>query len=1361
MTSSYTFKPLGPAPIQDPFIARLNRANPWGSGKATGAINTIFLVQDETSKDGTLYAGAAGGGVWGRPYKGTTDEWGEWEWLSSASGYEGAQSISKIKVFTGNKWLVAAQGATSSFGKLQGSIDKPLQIAERLADGKLKWIPNLLNIQDKITGKAITALETADDLLIIGTSNGLHITSINSNGELSTVETASNLNGLTNSNITSIARGESGNIYAAVLGKGVYTSTISELKTNPAKEWELIPSSEALSLNKIMLRVATSKDPSTGKDILYLATGINKPAQKFKGYDSINRVIYDESNSQLTWQNADIYGKIGNNQVELHSSFAADPTDPNRVFAGGNWGPGEWDPDEKEWVYTAFGYTGGIVATVFSNSEIKFENYFSYKNDDGTKVINETTGAPHADSRNIIFLKTADETTRIIESDDGGIYIKDLDETKPWKGLNDGLRTTEGFSSDWSNIGNLAITAMQDNATAVGRFGNQPGWLNVTGGDGAIARFDDGFIGSDGISRAYFASQQYGASGIVEQNSYDSKGLLLSSDVLNLSIVDKFGNDQDWYEYENQWYGAARYPFYYPAETSDIRAGDVVLSGMRNIYEQVIPHWQSVTLGEMILVPLIAEDAVPSKARKFTEVVIGSNKAFEFTNQKPYSWDTLYASYFQTQKDQSGNNITTAKLYGRQASTGKNENWIKNRDNYQLKDLSANLPKIVQNNAITGITFNPDNPNQIWATIASSSVAFHAPNPVGDEIFKNPSYLIYSNDAAKTWEVITESGKNGIPESASLQQVVYTPATSNRGAELYLGGYGGIWYAPIEANRKISSFSPVRWQGVEEKGNFNMWNTNLEYDPVDDVIIASIMAQGAWLLSRSNKELEPRQNIEPGLRITNAILPQNISNLRDRKNRDIKGSLEVSLNRNEENKHKNVSVELVLPTNYANYINITVANQIVKDRVTLDFPAGVNELSIDISTVMSNASIPDKSLQFKLENANNSTIVDNTSNIFLYATEEIITLNQEVSGEVSGVFYANLTQTEINNGLPSQAKQLSILMPRSNLNAGDQLFWFPVNSDGSINNGTNADGTPKVLMPKEPGYANLAKTKSNHLATSNQSLDTRAFSPTQATIAFSNPAAILSSEGISIGDLSSSTNTTIVGTDRFALGLQNSKGNVRLSTLGFDIDPYLNNVVAIGEPDYGSQVVLAPAEGALFIVDEVIYYGPSNATLSSVEFNLDVASFGRFNSGYGIFRVDNTLGEFLVGEDKLLETPLKPGDIEYAKEAFKRSQSNSLDGITGLPIPGFAQSNQSTISLAKGNSYGLYITPNKIIKSPDQITDLSQILFSIKNANQNQQLQHVSMGTGYFAFEDMGFAGDRDFNDMLFAITPKNQSIIG
>ena len=195
---------------------------------------------------------------------------------------------------------------------------------------------------------------------------------------------------------------------------------------------------------------------------------------------------------------------------------------------------------------------------------------------------------------------------------------------------------------------------------------------------------------------------------------------------------------------------------------------------------------------------------------------------------------------------------------------------------------------------------------------------------------------------------------------------------------------------------------------------------------------------------------------------------------------------------------------------------------------------------------------------------------------------------------------------------------------------------------------------------------------------------------------------------------------------------------------------------------------MAPAEGELFVVDELKYYAPSNAKASTVEFNLDVASFGNYKSGYGLFRVDNQFGEFLFVDNKYREmevegkqyiNPIKPGDPGYAKEAFKRSQSNGLDGITGLPVD-FAQSTRSIVSLAKGNSYGLYITPNKVFNSPDQINDLSEILFSVKNANSTKQLQQVSMGAGYFAFEDMGFAGDRDFNDMLFAITPKNPSII-
>ncbi|MCP9807896.1 DUF4114 domain-containing protein [Cyanobium sp. HWJ4-Hawea] len=1350
------FKPLGPAPIQDPFRARLSIGNPWGSGIATGAVSSLFMVQDNNTKDGILYAGAAGGGVWGRPYTGATDAWGQWTWLSGSNGYEGAQSISKIKVSDDNKWLISGQGATSSFGNLSGLIDKPLQVAERLAGGSLKWIANDGNSQEKLKGKAITSLEIADNIVVAGTNTGLFIGSIDSEGKLATLGAAANLSESTSSYISSIAKSSSGRLYAAVIGKGIYTSTISELRQAPSREWKLIDSSEPLCRDKSMLRVTTAKDPATGKDILFLATAIITASSPSGLYDSINKVIYDEKVTNSNWQKADVSGKIGSDQAMFHSSFASDPTNPEQVFAGGNWGPGEFK--NGEWVLAHLGYTGAIVATDFSGNQPKFTNLFPSKEEPN----NSDVTAPHADSRDIDFMQTLSGVTRIIESDDGGIYIKDLgtskdiDTTKPWKGLSDGLRITEGFSSDWSSIGNLAITAMQDNSTAVGRFGNQPGWLNVTSGDGAIARFDDGIVGSDGISRAYFSAQQYGSSGIVEQNSYDYSGTLLSSDVLNLSIIDKYGNFQDWFDYENTWYGALNYPFYHPAETSEYRAGDIVFSGMRNIYEQVFPHWQSVTLGEMLLVPLIAEDADKNKPRFFTEVAIGSNQAFQFKEQKPYSWDALYTSFNQNE-DVGGTPTTTAKLFGRKASASTQQDWFKNVNAYQLKDLSANLPEYVQkNNTITGIAINPNNPDEIWATVAYTKISYtqQLKRPKAD--YFSASSLIYSPDGGINWSIVAESGKNGIPATASLQQVVYAPKTESAESELFLSGYGGAWRASVGATNILSTFKPVGWQGAGDDNNFNMWITNLEYDLADDLVIASVMAQGAWLLSRSNKELEQLEETKAGFRINQAIIPQDISTLRNRKNRKIFGSIEISLQRSKDNLNKEATVELVLPSDASKYLQLLEVKENIinssSSRYLFRFPSGVNEISVLFVSNLNSITLPDKLINFKLENATNATIADNSGSIFLYATADMITLNQEAEG----VFYSNKSRSESSENLPSQAQQLAILMPRANLKAGEQLFWYPVNSDGSIQSGQTA------IKPTDSSYLNFAKSKFSYLATARESYDSRALSPEKALEAFSNPSAILSSEGISIGDLATTAGTTLPYADRFALALQDIEGNVRLSTLGFSINssPELDNSVVFGAPGIGSQVVLAPGEGQLFMVDELTYYAASNAGSSNVDFNLDVARFGGYLSGYGLFRVDNTYGHFLFGDKGKLANHLAPGSVEYAREAFRRSQTNTVDGITGLPIPGFAQTSRSSIQLAKGNSYALFITPNQVLASPDQIDSLSEILFSVKEANLGKDLQQVSFGTGYFAFEDMGLRGDRDFNDMLFAITPVVQPIV-
>jgi len=1349
-----TFKPLGPAPIQDPFQIKLNQANPWGSGKVTGAISTLELIQNPDTKDGTLYAGSVSGGVWARKYNGATDSWDEeWKWLSSSIDYKGVQSISKLKVTADKKLLIAASGAVSSFGDLRGDIKEPLQLASLAPDGTFKqWKQNVENNQDLIKGKAVTALETSNNLVIIGTDEGLYVGKID--GELKKVTASPNIP----YNIHSIVVGESGRIYAATLA-GIFTITSSALAEDQESYWQLVSNSTSLTQKKQALRLATQKDPASGKDILYLGSGVENQ------YSTISRVIYNNEET-LDWVNLNTANQIATEiSFGSHMTLKAHPTELNRVLAGGTYLKGN---------IIGQGAAGGLTEVTFVEKEGKYEPHARTtnfpKNADGT--------APHADSRDIIFLTTKGNTTRIIEASDGGIAIKDINIMAPWKfNLNEGgLRTTESFSSDWSNVGNLAITAMQDNAVSITKYNSTPTWLNITGGDGAIARFDDAKKDNrNGLSYAYYGSQSYSNGGILETAAYDKSGTLTRTDRLELEVLDSFENFQDFLNYDMIYtkYDPKTqngYDFYLPFETNAYRANDIVLAGQRNLYEQIVPHWQLPTYGEMMLVPLLEDiDTKKAARRRFTAVEIGSRKGETLSKSKPYSWDSLYTSFYEM--DQTNTRSSTSYLYGRKADEEKKESrGTKDiASNFRLTDLSSYLPPEAKKGVITGISVNPNNSDELWATISNGSINYYGA-PKDSKDFQKPSHLIYSSNGGKNWvfQIGSGQGQNGIPENAQLQQVQYVPARDGKSAELYLGGYGGVWQATINNDGKPGAFKSVNWDGLGEKPNFNLWNTNLEYDPVDDVLIASIMGQGAWLLNRSPLEAAPAAT--PGLRISPIVLPQTNIFLKRKKDRAINGVMTVSLERTEENKNSNVSVDLSLDPGWEKYLSLTRINQPNSDdlegknSITLNFPKDVNQLSFYVQTVLPYITLPDIKIGVSLKNPVNSIIAtDNPSSFaYLYANGETIMLREEAEG----VFSSDSTRLERFTkerfpNFPSQAQQLAVLMPRANLNTGDQLFWFTVNSDGSINDGT------KKIMPTEVNYIEAVKKQFNTyqlIGTSTQVYDDRAFSPEKAALAFSNPNVVLSSEGVSIGDLSSTAGSTLPSQEKFALALQDSKGNVRVSTQGSELDsnPALDNTLIIGKPGIGSQVVLAPAQGELFVAD-INFSSSDIVPADRIEYNLDVASFGNYTSGYGIFRVDDPYGNFRVINNVINNTE-KPaveiGSLDYATEALKRSLSNGLDGITGMPPPGFAQSKKESIILATGNYYGLYITPNQIIKSTDQLTDLSQILFSIKDANQNKELQHVSMGTGYFAFEDMGFAGDRDFNDMLFAITPKNPSII-
>jgi len=1325
-----TFKPLGPAPIQDPFGSNINLANPMGSGIASGAINSLAIKQDPTTKSGWLYAASVNGGLWSSKYNGETDEFDPWQWQSSSNVYIGAQSISKIEITQKQKWLIAGRGKPSNAVGTSGNILDPLQVAEILVDGSLQWIANENGIQSNIFDAPITALESVDELIIIGTYNkGLQVSSLNNTGKLQTI-TPANLDidpttdYSTKFDIRSIAIGASGRIYAAVLGKGVYTINKQELVKNKASTWSLLKDTDKLSLNKDNLRLATNTDPATGEEIIFLGTSSNGRI------DTINQTRFNDNSLNMIWKSENVAGLIGSAQADDTNggngnfSFASDPTNHNRVLAGGN-------------SFRPLASQGGLVAVTFANAgDAKIERLFAQFNSDNS--------APHADSRDIIFLKTKNGH-KIIESDDGGIYQRENNLSGKWTGINQALNTAEGYASDWSNIGNLAITAMQDNSVAIGSYSKKPVWLNVYSGDGSIGRFDDGIRGSDNRSRGYYSSQMYDEGKGLSVSTYGANGRLEGIEYLNLNVTDEYNNILEFKDYDYQWALDKKidYPFYQPVETSSYRAGDYVMAGKRNIYEQISPHWLG-SPGEMNLIPLLPNT---NESRLFTALAIGSENQIDINTAK--NWDALFTAYL----DAEGK----TNLYGRQIS----------ESNEKLIELS--LPEAVtitedRHNLITGISFNPSNTIHIYTTISRWSMIygdkFKSKN--GDRVIveKHPktnadfdaaSYLAYTLDNGNTWQEIKAGENNGIPKNANLQKVVYTPANLKLSSQIFVGGYGGVWVASIGADGKPGTFSGINFQGNASDTGLELWNTDLKYDPVDDVVIASMLGQGAWLLSRSDFESQQIQTPSPGFYITNSVMPQDMANYRNRKNRKNFPAFAISLERNDKNINKDVSVDLQLSPGWAKYIKIgSGKGDVDENTFRLSFPTGVSNLYINYEIRNESINIPDKTINMSLKNSINANVASGDGQIYLYATGDTISFYQEGLG----VFYA---QSEI-------AKNLSVLLPRASLEVGDSLYWYSVD-DG--------DGTLGNVTPKDVFYLDFLNTPENpvlnKIAETDLSNNSNAFNPNQAYWAYQKPELAMQSEGIEIGELISinlgkefANKGLKDPTQRFAFAIIDKSGKIKATPMASEINPAMDNALSFELDGKGKEIILAPGDGDLLIVS-ADHYGIDTP---SVLMNLDVTRIGSYSSGYGIFRVDDLNGNFsnpTFENNEFKENIIEPGSIEYAKEALRRSlnsQTIPLDGITGLPIPGFGSSVRSTVELATGNAYGIYITPNKIIKSTDQLTDLSQILFSIKNANQNPQLQHVSMGTGYFAFEDMGLAGDRDFNDMLFAITPKNHSII-
>jgi hypothetical protein len=185
-------------------------------------------------------------------------------------------------------------------------------------------------------------------------------------------------------------------------------------------------------------------------------------------------------------------------QGEIHLSLAADPTNPNIVYLGG---------DRQEWRGPPTGsgatnYTANIMrgnrATPAGFNSVAPSPQWTWLTDN-----NSLGSAPHADSREMTF----DAAGNLLASDDGGLYKRTAPQTDSvaWVSIIGNLSLGQINAVSYDSLNNVAFGGTQDTGAieqglSNGTAGN-PIWQTISQGDGGVSAVDN--TSTPGISVRY------------------------------------------------------------------------------------------------------------------------------------------------------------------------------------------------------------------------------------------------------------------------------------------------------------------------------------------------------------------------------------------------------------------------------------------------------------------------------------------------------------------------------------------------------------------------------------------------------------------------------------------------------------------------------------------------------------------------------------------------------------------------------------------------------------------------------------------------------------------------------------------
>lgn len=538
----------GPGPIIDGQVEGIL------DGEVVGAVNTVAPHPVDAT---VLYVGGANGGIW----KTTTATAASPSWTLQTDA-QASLSIGALEfdpTDATHETLMAGFGRYSSFGGVGGSRAGFL----RTTDGGGTWTA----IDGGMAGRNISGLAPRGATIVasVDVADAFTCSNIGIWRSTDTGDTWSQItDGINRGTADALASdpSSSSTLYASlVFADDCDTGGVNGIfkSTNTGESWTKVSTAamDALLTDSSGTHVEIAVGLS---DNVFVAITPSTTGQ-LGG-------IFRSGNGGTTWTAMDIpttfedtadVGIHPGGQGGLHLSLAADPTDSDIVYIGGDRQPLTFND--------TFGFPNSIGAADFSGRLFRGDAGLA-PGSQWTPLTHSGTASnssPHADSRDMDFDAGGD----LIEGDDGGVYkrLSPRSGTADWVSLNGDIQTTELHSTAYDSNSDIIIGGAQDTGTPQQAIPGNVRWDELQSADGGDVAVET--LSTPSQSTRYSSFQNLGA---FRRRTYDASNVLQDTMFPGLVVVS--GDD----------FSAQ---FVNPIATNPVDGDRLILGGSNSVYESL------------------------------------------------------------------------------------------------------------------------------------------------------------------------------------------------------------------------------------------------------------------------------------------------------------------------------------------------------------------------------------------------------------------------------------------------------------------------------------------------------------------------------------------------------------------------------------------------------------------------------------------------------------------------------------------------------------------------------------------------------------------------------------------------------